>query len=64
VITKRNEFNNGNIDVTHAHAAPAHQNHVAADELLINGRRYKVPERVIVLDFWDKVGMAWNSGEK
>lgn len=25
------------------------------DEVLINGRRYRVPERVITLDFWDKV---------
>lgn len=26
-----------------------------ADEVLINGRRYRVPERVIVLDFWNKL---------
>lgn len=25
------------------------------DEVLINGRRYRVPERVIVLDFWSKM---------
>ena len=25
------------------------------DEFEINGRRYRVPERVIVLDFWKKL---------
>lgn len=25
------------------------------DEVLINGRRYRVPERVIMLDFWSKI---------
>lgn len=25
------------------------------DEVLINGRRYRVPERVIILDFWSKI---------
>ena len=25
------------------------------DEVLINGRRYRVPERVIMLDFWSKM---------
>ena len=28
---------------------------VNVDEVLINGRRYRVPERIITLDFWDKV---------
>ena len=25
------------------------------DEIFINGRRYRVPERVIILDFWSKL---------
>ncbi len=25
------------------------------DEVLINGRRYRVPEKVIILDFWNKL---------
>ena len=29
---------------------------MTVDEVLINGRRYRVPERVIMLDFWNKVG--------
>jgi hypothetical protein len=60
VITKSNQFNNGNIEITHAQTAPTNQNNVAVEEILINGRRYRVPERVIVLDFWDKVGKAQN----
>jgi hypothetical protein len=28
---------------------------VAVDEVLINGRRYRVPEKIIVLDFWNKL---------
>lgn len=27
---------------------------VAVEEVLINGRRYRVPERVITMDFWNK----------
>lgn len=30
------------------------------DEVLINGRRYRVPERIIMLDFWDKVTRGHN----
>ena len=33
---------------------------VNVDEVLINGRRYRVPERVITLDFWDKVKRGRN----
>jgi hypothetical protein len=25
------------------------------DEVLINARRYRIPERVIILDFWGKI---------
>lgn len=28
---------------------------MAVDEVHINGRRYRVPERIILLDFWDKI---------
>lgn len=55
-ITKPRQFNNGNIDVIHpqyttAISAPS----VPVDEVLINGRRYRVPEKVIILDFWNKL---------
>jgi hypothetical protein len=61
VITKSKQFNNGNIEITHAQAAHSTENNIAVDEILINGRRYRVPERVVILDFWDKVGKAQNS---
>ncbi len=35
---------------------------VPVDEVLINGRRYRVPERVIVLGFWSKVRQTRNGG--
>lgn len=28
------------------------------EEVLINGRRYRVPERIITMDFWAKTGKA------
>jgi hypothetical protein len=31
------------------------RNTVAVDEVLINSRVYRVPERVIILDFWGSV---------
>ncbi|KZT33985.1 hypothetical protein SISSUDRAFT_1053497 [Sistotremastrum suecicum HHB10207 ss-3] len=46
--------NNGNIEII-----PLDDNTISnttnAEEVLINGRTYRVPERVIILDFWDKV---------
>ena len=55
-ITKPRQFNNGNIDVIHPQytsTIPAPT--LSVDEVLINGRRYRVPEKVIVLDFWNKL---------
>ncbi|KAG5341998.1 hypothetical protein C0989_006147 [Termitomyces sp. Mn162] len=56
-ITKPKQYNNGNIEVTHPIAIQSTNTaqKVAVDEVLINGRRYRVPERVIVLDFWNKL---------
>ncbi|KAF5330779.1 hypothetical protein D9619_005650 [Psilocybe cf. subviscida] len=55
-ITKPGQFNNGNIDVILPEFSTTIPNrHMPADEVLINGRRYRVPERVIVLDFWNKL---------
>jgi len=34
---------------------------VTVDEVLINGRRYRVPERIVVLDFWNKVSTKANA---
>ncbi|KDQ60591.1 hypothetical protein JAAARDRAFT_124356 [Jaapia argillacea MUCL 33604] len=58
-ITKANQFNNGNIEIVQSEpASSVHK--VAVDEVMINGRRYRVPERVVVLDFWSKVGREGN----
>ncbi|KAF4578654.1 hypothetical protein EYR40_001196 [Pleurotus pulmonarius] len=55
-ITGPNQFNNGNIEVIQPETMPNNtQTKVAVDEVLINGRRYRVPERVIVLDFWNRI---------
>lgn len=53
-ITKPNQWNNGNIEVIHSQPAPITEK-LALDEVLINGRRYRVPERIIMLDFWNKI---------
>ncbi|KAI6167208.1 hypothetical protein EDD17DRAFT_1113030 [Pisolithus thermaeus] len=53
-ITKPNQRNNGNIEVIHSQPAPITEK-LALDEVLINGRRYRVPERIIMLDFWRKI---------
>ena len=46
--------NSGLIDIIPSDEVRA-RNTVSVDEVLINGRIYRVPERVIILDFWDKI---------
>ncbi|KAF8514024.1 hypothetical protein JB92DRAFT_2920657 [Gautieria morchelliformis] len=55
-ITGRNRPNNGNIEIIPADNTVENSKRMSVDEVHINGRRYRVPERVIVLDFWDKLG--------
>ncbi|KAG5645034.1 hypothetical protein DXG03_007213 [Asterophora parasitica] len=59
-ITKPHQFNNGNIEIIHPEAIRTIPQvpKLAVDEVLINGRRYRVPERVIVLDFWNKLNKS------
>jgi hypothetical protein len=53
---KPRQFNNGNIEVIHPELSTAAPNpRIAVDEVLINGRRYRIPEKIIVLDFWSKL---------
>ncbi|KAF7338578.1 Histone deacetylase associated PHD protein-2 [Mycena venus] len=60
-ITKPRQFNNGIIEIIHPQTASTSKTKkVAVDEVLINGRRYRVPERIVVLDFWNKVSMKAN----
>ncbi|KAF9472207.1 hypothetical protein BDN70DRAFT_887247 [Pholiota conissans] len=55
-ITKPRQYNNGNIEIIHPEYSSTIPNRsMPADEVLINGRRYRVPERVIVFDFWNKL---------
>ena len=57
-MIKPRQWNNGNIEIIQAKTAPPPviaPNKVNVDEVLINGRRYRVPERIITLDFWDKI---------
>ncbi|KIK40907.1 hypothetical protein CY34DRAFT_86462 [Suillus luteus UH-Slu-Lm8-n1] len=53
-ITKPRQFNNGNIDIIHPQGTSIAEK-LILDEILINGRRYRVPEKVIMLDFWNKI---------
>ncbi|PFH47177.1 hypothetical protein AMATHDRAFT_68300 [Amanita thiersii Skay4041] len=56
-ITKLNQFNNGSIEIIYPQPPPDSPNvqKTPVDEVLINGRRYRVPERIILLDFWSKL---------
>lgn len=65
-ITKPNQFNNGNIEIIHPQTPRVLQkiDKVAVDEVLINGRRYRVPEKVIVLDFWNKLNKSEKKTDK
>jgi hypothetical protein len=51
---KPRQFNNGNVDIIHSEGTSMTQK-LVLDEILINGRRYRVPEKVIMLDFWNKI---------
>lgn len=47
--------NNGNVVVVEAQET---QEALPHDDMLINNRRYRVPERVIQLDFWNKLKLG------
>jgi hypothetical protein len=53
-IDRPGQINNGNIEILDTGTSST-VDKVAVDEVFINGKRYRVPERVIKLDFWDKV---------
>jgi hypothetical protein len=54
-ITKPRQRNNGNVEVVQSDYLTAEEQKVLADEVMINGRRYRIPERVIRLDFWNRI---------
>jgi hypothetical protein len=53
VITRPGVKNNGIIEVLDPEAE---RKRVEMAERFINGKRYKIPERIIHLDFWSKIG--------
>lgn len=55
-ISRPGQSNNGNIEIIEPEATAAHDK-VVVEEVFINGRRYRVPERVIKLDFWNKINV-------
>lgn len=61
-ISKPKQYNNGIIEIIHPQTASTSQvKKVAVEEVLINGRRYRVPERIVILDFWNKVSLKGNA---
>ncbi|KAL5532986.1 hypothetical protein ACEPAF_4760 [Sanghuangporus sanghuang] len=54
-IIEPRQRNNGNIEVINSEFSSRPEEKMSIDELLINGRRYRVPERIIVVDFWNKI---------
>ncbi|XP_006458322.1 hypothetical protein AGABI2DRAFT_183411 [Agaricus bisporus var. bisporus H97] len=61
-INRPGQSNNGNVDIIPSETTtPIQQsNRIATDEVLINGRRYRVPERTIILDFWGKLNKGYS----
>ncbi|GJJ12447.1 hypothetical protein Clacol_006689 [Clathrus columnatus] len=57
-IVSKNCPNNGNIEIIPADNRADLSKKMNVDEVHINGRRYRVPERVVILDFWDKLRSA------
>ncbi|KAI0295485.1 hypothetical protein BC826DRAFT_1008037 [Russula brevipes] len=53
-VVRPGQVNNGSIEILDIGTSSTHDK-VAVDEVFINGKRYRVPERIIKLDFWDKV---------
>lgn len=55
-VTKPRQWNNGNIEIVQSEPpAAVMKPRVHVEEVLINGRRYRVPERIVILDFWGKL---------
>lgn len=53
-ITKHGQYNNGNIEVIQPENPAPPPPKMNVEEVLINGRRFRVPERIITMDFWNK----------
>ncbi|WVN86296.1 uncharacterized protein L203_101459 [Cryptococcus depauperatus CBS 7841] len=53
-VDSRGQWNNGNIVIAPVSEGSA-ESEVDFDDMIINRKRYRVPEKVIRLDFWDKL---------
>ena len=53
-VESQGESNNGNIIVIpDEEARPL----IECEDMIINRRKYRVPEKIIRLDFWEKLGL-------
>jgi hypothetical protein len=52
IISEPGHRNNGNIEIIDEDT----RQRLAAESVYINGKRYRVPEKVIQVDFWTKIG--------
>lgn len=57
---KPGQTNNGNVDISEPMETSSLSESVPVDEVFINGRRYRIPERTVVLDFWNKINRDRN----
>jgi hypothetical protein len=55
-INGTGQHNNGNIVVLPDEDAPSSK--LDVNEVVINSRKYRVPEKTIRLDFWSKLGFG------
>jgi hypothetical protein len=53
-VTQPGQPNNGLVEIIDEEAE---KRRIAYENMFINGKRYKVPERIIHLDFWNKLGI-------
>lgn len=56
-VKEVNQPNNGNIEVIASEDSRRSDSaeSLPIDEVLINGRKYRIPERIIILNFWNKM---------
>lgn len=53
LIDRPGQTNNGNIEIVDEGLI---EKQIECEELYINAKRYKVPEKIVRLDFWAKIG--------
>lgn len=58
-VTQCGQPNNGLVEIIDTEAE---KRRLAYENMFINGKRYKVPERIIRLDFWTKLGIKGPKG--